>query len=58
MSQRQNIYIDSGNYVTGPGTYTLQFMQKSVYGTETFGNPASFTINNSYKVTSQLGLVK
>jgi hypothetical protein len=58
MSERLNIYIDSGNYVTGPGTYTLQFMQQSVYGTETFGNPASFTINNSYKVTSQLGLVK
>jgi len=58
MSQRLNIYIDSGDYVTGPGTYTLQFMQQSVYGTETFGNPASFTINNSYKVNSQLGLVK
>jgi hypothetical protein len=58
MSARLNVYIDSGNYVTKPGTYTLQFMQQSVYGTETFGNPASFTINNSYKVNSQLGLVK
>jgi hypothetical protein len=58
MSERLNVYIDSGNYVTKPGTYTLQFMQQSVYGTETFGNPASFTINNSYKVNSQLGLVK
>jgi hypothetical protein len=42
MSARLNIYIDSGNYVTGPGSYTLQFMQQSVYGTETFGNPISF----------------
>ena len=58
MSARLNVYIDSGNNVTGPGTYTFQFMQQSVYGTETFGNPASFTINNSYKVNSQLGLVK
>jgi hypothetical protein len=56
--QRNNVYIDTGNYGNGRGTYTLQVMQKSVYGTEPFGNPASFSITQSYKVNSQLGLVK
>jgi hypothetical protein len=54
-----NLYMDIGNYVTGSGTYTLQAMETTdAYGTETFGNPASFSIKNSYNVTSQLGLVK
>jgi hypothetical protein len=54
-----NLYMDIGNYVTGSGTYTLQAMETTdAYGTETFGNPAPFSIKNSYNVTSQLGLVK
>jgi hypothetical protein len=54
-----NVYMDLGNYVTGSGTYTLQAIETTdAYGTETFGNPASFSIKNSYNVTSQLGLVK
>jgi hypothetical protein len=56
-----NIYMDIGNYVTGSGIYTLQVVQQSAtnsFGTENFGNPASFSINTNYKVTSQLGLVK
>jgi hypothetical protein len=57
------IYIDLGKkYITGPGTYTLQVMQQydnnSGIGTEAYGNPASFSIKNSYNVTSQLGLEK
>jgi hypothetical protein len=56
--QRNNVYIDLGNYVNGPGIYTLQVVQQSVYGTETFGNPASFSITKSYNVNSQLGLTK
>jgi hypothetical protein len=54
-----NLYMDIGNYVTGSGTYTLQAIETTdAYGTETFGNPAPFSIKNSYNVTSQLGLVK
>ncbi|SRR6266404_1857763 len=61
--QRDNVYIDTGNFVSGPGIYTLQLMQKSTANgtpaqTETFGDPASFNINNSYMVNSQLGLTK
>jgi hypothetical protein len=53
-------FMDMGSpYVTGSGTYTLQAMETSTaYGYETFGNPASFSVKNSYNVTSQLGLVK
>jgi hypothetical protein len=54
-------YIDLGqNYINGSGIYTLQVMQESDsnFGTEAYGNPASFSINNNYNVTSQLGLVK
>jgi hypothetical protein len=53
-------YMDMGSpYVTGAGTYTLQAMETTTaYGYETFGNPASFSIKNSYNVNSQLGLVK
>jgi hypothetical protein len=56
--QRNNVFMDLGNYVNGPGTYTLQMMQQSVYGLETFGNPASFNITKQYNVNSQLGLTK
>jgi hypothetical protein len=56
--QRNNVYIDLGNYVSGPGSYTLQVVEKSIYGTEPFGNPASFSITKQYNVNSQLGLVK
>jgi hypothetical protein len=55
----QHMYFDIGNYVTGSGTYTLQAIETTkAYGTETFGNAASFSLKNSYNVTSQLGLVK
>jgi hypothetical protein len=57
-SQRNNVFMDLGNYVNGPGTYTLQMMQQSVYGLETFGNPASFNVTKYYNVNSQLGLTK
>jgi hypothetical protein len=56
-----NIYMDIGNYVTGSGIYTLQMVQQSAtnsFGTENFGNPASFSIRTNYNITSQLGLVK
>ena len=55
------VYMDIGNYITGSGIYTLQTMQQSStnsFGTETFGAPASFSINTNYNVTSQLGLEK
>ena len=58
VSGRDSVYIDVGNFVSGPGTYTLQVIESSVYGTEVFGNPASFTISNKYNVNSQFGLVK
>jgi hypothetical protein len=57
-SQRNNVFMDLGNYVNGPGTYTLQMMQQSAYGLETFGNPASFNATKYYNVNSQLGLTK
>jgi hypothetical protein len=60
-SSYPNIYIDLGKkYITGSGIYTLQVMQEADgnFGTEAYGSPASFSINNSYNVTSQLGLVK
>ena len=56
-----NYFIDIGNKVTGAGTYTVQAMQKSTsnsFGTETFGQRASFSIKTNYNVTSQLGLEK
>jgi hypothetical protein len=54
-------YIDLGQrYISGPGIYTLQVVQEadSNFGTEAYGSPASFSLKNSYNVTSQLGLVK
>jgi hypothetical protein len=54
-----NIFIEIGNYISGPGIYTLQAMQTSstnTFGSETFGNAASFSIQTSYSVNSQLGL--
>ena len=60
-SYPNHIYIDIGQYINGSGTYTLQAIQQSdtnVFGTESYGSPASFKINTNYKVTSQLGLVK
>jgi len=56
--QRNNVFMDLGNYVSGQGTYTLQMMQQSVYGLETFGNAASFNVTKYYNVNSQLGLTK
>jgi hypothetical protein len=54
-----NLYMEIGNYVGGSGIYTLQaLITTTAYGTEMFGNAASFSIKNSYNVTSQLGLVK
>jgi hypothetical protein len=56
-----NVYIDLGKkYINASGVYTLQVMQEfdPNFGTETYGSPASFSIKNSYNVTSQLGLVK
>jgi hypothetical protein len=55
------VFIDIGQYINGSGTYTLQAIQKSdtnSFGTEGYGNPASFKINTNYNVSSQLGLVK
>jgi hypothetical protein len=60
-SYPNHIYIDIGQYINGSGTYTLQAIQQSdtnLFGTESYGNPASFKISTNYKVTSQLGLVK
>jgi len=60
-SYPNHVYIDIGQYINGSGTYTLQAIQQSdtnVFGTESYGNPASFKISTNYKVTSQLGLVK
>jgi hypothetical protein len=56
-----SLYIDLGKkYINASGIYTLQVMQESDqnFGTEAYGSPASFSIKNSYNVTSQLGLVK
>lgn len=56
-----SVYIDLGKkYINASGIYTLQVMQEfdNNFGTETYGSPASFSIKNSYNVTSQLGLVK
>jgi len=58
-ASQRSFYIDLGNYaVNGPGIYTLQMLQQSIYGLETFGNPASFNITKKYNVNSQLGLTK
>jgi hypothetical protein len=56
-----SLYIDLGKkYINASGIYTLQVMQEfdNNFGTEAYGSPASFSIKNSYNVTSQLGLVK
>lgn len=56
-----NYFIDVGKYVTGSGTYTIQATQASAtnsFGTEAFGSAVTFTIQNKYNVTSQIGLSK
>jgi hypothetical protein len=54
----RNFNVDLSTIITTPGVWTVEAVQRTIYGDKHLNTPATFTVINTVNVNTALGLLK